>query len=123
MTRMIAVITALLVTAGAVFVGRPMNQESLAHKALAQIDGTVRVPGLRADVKVLRDSWGVPHIYAESTDDLFFTQGYVMAQDRLWQMDIWRRAAEGRMSEIVGSAGLSRDRYARLLKYRGAVDD
>ena len=68
---------------------------ALAKAALAQIDGEIKVPGLRAPVQVVRDTWGVPHITAQSADDLFFAQGYVMAQDRLWQMEMWRRAAEG----------------------------
>ena len=97
--------------------------DAQARAALSRIDGTVRVPGLKADVEVLRDTWGVPHIYAKSADDLFFAQGYVMAQDRLWQMEIWRRTVEGRLAEVLGAAALPRDRQARLLKYRGPLDD
>lgn len=95
----------------------------LAKAALAQIDGDIKVPGLRAPVQVVRDTWGVPHITAQSVDDLFFAQGYVMAQDRLWQMEMWRRAGEGRMAEITGVSAVGRDRTARLLKYRGPFDD
>jgi penicillin amidase len=83
----------------------------------------VQVSGLAANVEVRRDEWGVPHISAASADDLFFAQGFVAAQDRLWQMEIWRRTAEGRLAEIVGPAAVPRDRLTRLLKYRGAVDD
>ncbi len=96
---------------------------SLARASLSQLEGTIRVPGLKADVQVLRDEWGVPHIYAQSTEDLFFAQGYVLAQDRLWQMEMWRREAEGRLAEVLGAAAIPRDRQARLLKYRGPVDD
>jgi len=96
---------------------------ALAKASLAQIDGEVKVAGLRAPVQVVRDTWGVPHITAQSVDDLFFAQGYVMAQDRLWQMEMWRRAAEGRMAEIAGPGAVARDRTARLLKYRGPFDD
>ena len=96
---------------------------SLAASALAQLDGEVEVAGLKAPVRVVRDRWGVPHIYASSQDDLFFAQGYVMAQDRLWQMEIWRRSAEGRLSEVLGPQAFARDRLARLLKYRGPLDD
>ena len=78
------------------------NLESLARQSLAQLDGTLQVPGLREPVEVVRDRWGVPHIYARNTDDLFFAQGYVMGQDRLWQMEMWRRQREGRLSEILG---------------------
>lgn len=97
--------------------------EPLARQALAQIDGEIQVPGLKAPVEVIRDRWGVPHIYAASADDLFFAQGYVAAQDRLWQMEMWRRAAEGRLSEVLGPEAFGRDRLARLLKYRGPMDE
>ena len=65
----------------------------------------------------------MPHIYARNTDDLFFAQGYVMGQDRLWQMEMWRRQREGRLAEILGPAAFERDRQARLLMYRGPFDD
>ena len=94
----------------------------LARKSLARLDGELTVAGLRAPVRVVRDRWGVPHIYAASAADLFFAQGYVAAQDRLWQMEMWRRAAEGRLSEVLGPDAFARDRLARLLKYRGPLD-
>jgi penicillin amidase len=97
--------------------------EDLAQAHLPQIEGTIDVPGLGADVEVIRDSWGVPHIYADNTDDLFFAQGFVQAQDRLWQMDMYRRAAEGRLSEIFGPEMLEHDRAARLFKFRGPWTD
>lgn len=97
--------------------------QELASRALAQIDGEIAVPGLNGEARVIRDTWGVPHIYAASDGDLFFAQGYVAAQDRLWQMEMWRRSAEGRLAEALGPEALPRDRVARLLKYRGAVDD
>src|SRR5688572_25901493 len=96
---------------------------SLARASLSRLEGTIRVPGLKQDVQVLRDEWGVPHIYAQSTEDLFFAQGYVLEQDRLWQMEMWRREAEGKLAEVLGAGALPRDRQARLLKYRGPVDD
>ena len=103
--------------------GQPASLQGLARAALSPVEGTVRVPGLKADVQVLRDQWGVPHIYAQSTEDLFFAQGYVIAQDRLWQMEMWRRGAEGRLAEVLGTGAVGRDRQARLLKYRGYIDD
>ena len=96
---------------------------TLAAEAVAQIDGEIAVPGLAAPVRVVRDKWGIPHIYAASASDLFFAQGYVMAQDRLWQMEMWRRTAEGRLGEVLGPQAFARDRMARLLKYRGPMDD
>ena len=91
----------------------------LAENHLPQIEGEINIPGLLAEVEVIRDSWGVPHIYADNTDDLFFAQGFVQAQDRLWQMDMYRRAGEGRLAEIMGEQWVEHDRSARLLKYRG----
>lgn len=95
----------------------------LARAALTPIDGEQRLQGLREPVEVIRDRWGIPHIYARNTDDLFFAQGYVMAQDRLWQMEMWRREKEGRLAEILGPQAVARDRQARLLRYRGPMDD
>jgi len=97
--------------------------QALARQSVSVIDGDLRVPGLHAPVTVIRDRWGVPHIYAQNTDDLFMAQGYVMAQDRLWQMEIWRRSREGRLAEILGPSALARDRLARMLLYRGPMDD
>ena len=97
--------------------------KELARQSLAQIDGTLKLPGLRQPVEVVRDQWGVPHIYAQNTEDLFFAQGYVMAQDRLWEMEWWRRELEGRQAEVLGPSAFERDRMARLLKYRGPFDD
>src|SRR5258706_9439016 len=78
--------------------------KTLARQSLAQIDGDLNVPGLKDPVEIVRDRWGVPHIYAKSTDDLYFAQGYVIAQDRLWQLEWWRRQREGRLAEVVGPA-------------------
>jgi penicillin G amidase len=101
----------------------PADVKALARQSLSQIDGNLKVAGLHHPVDVIRDEWGVPHIYAEDADDLFFAQGYVMAQDRLWQMEWWRREHEGRLAEVLGPKAVERDRQARLLKYRGPFDD
>ena len=96
---------------------RELAQRSKA--ALAQIEGELAVPGLQQPVEVIRDTWGVPHIYAKTQADLFFAQGYTAAQDRLWQLDLWRRNAEGTLAEVVGPTAVKRDTFARLLRYRG----
>lgn len=101
----------------------PTDARTLARESLATIDGELKAAGLSQPVEVVRDEWGVPHIYAQNTHDLFFAQGYVMAQDRLWEMDWWRRQYEGRLSEILGPQAFERDRLARLLMYRGPYDD
>ena len=118
-------LAAALLLSGALFTAQspPDLRAALAKARLAKIDGDISIAGLRAPVSVVRDTWGVPHISAQSVDDLFFAQGYVMAQDRLWQMEVWRRGAEGRMAEIAGLGAVPRDRTARLLKYRGPLDD
>jgi len=97
--------------------------ESLARASLAQLTGHVTLPGLARTVEVLRDEWGIPHIYAQTTDDLFFAQGFVTAQDRLWQMELSRRVGQGRVAELVGPSALSHDRLVRTLKFRGPWDD
>jgi len=90
-----------------------------AAAALSQTTGEMTLPGLERPVEVIRDRWGVPHIYAETVHDLFFAQGFVAAQDRLWQLDLWRRMSEGALAEIVGPTAVNRDILARLLRYRG----
>ena len=101
----------------------PQSLEALADRSLATIEGELAVSGLKAPVEVIRDEWGVPHIYAENDDDLFFAQGYVMAQDRLWQMEMWRRWHEGRLAEIFGPEALDYDRRTRLMMFRGPWDE
>ena len=78
-----------------------------------------KVSGLREPVEILRDKWGVPHIYAKNTDDLFFAQGWITAKDRLFQIDLWRRAGTGKLAEIMGPSTIGRDKIARLVRYRG----
>jgi penicillin amidase len=93
-----------------------------ARAVLAQLEGEIKVPGLKEPVEVLRDRWGIPHVYAKNAEDLFFAQGFVAAQDRLFQIDLWRRVGIGETAEVVGKAGLEADRFARLLKYRGDLN-
>ncbi len=82
---------------------------------LPKTEGEIQIKGLRAPVRVFRDRWGVPHIYAENEHDLFMAQGFVQAQDRLWQMESNRRLAAGRLSEIIGPPTLGLDRLVRTL--------
>jgi len=79
------------------------------------LDGSLKVAGLKAPVTVLRDAQGMPHIRAGSMEDAIFAQGYVTAQDRLWQMDITRRFAAGELSEILGPDLIRHDREQRIL--------
>jgi penicillin amidase len=90
-----------------------------AKQVLAQLDGDIRTVGLQESVEVLRDTWGVPHIYARNQHDLFFAQGFVTAQDRLFQIDLWRRIGNGETAELFGEQAIEADRFARLMLYRG----
>ncbi|HEX7138669.1 MAG TPA: penicillin acylase family protein [Vicinamibacterales bacterium] len=89
---------------------------------LAQTSGTLSVAGLSDEVRVVRDRWGIPHIYAKNAGDLFFAQGFVQAQDRLFQIDLWRRSTQGRLAETLGPEYVTRDRMTRLMRYRGDVN-
>jgi len=90
----------------------------LSRRPLPQVKGTIEVDGLHGKVRVRRDCWGVPHIEADVREDLHFAQGYCHAQDRLWQMDFYRRVVEGRIAEMAGDEGLAVDRLMRTLGIR-----
>jgi len=91
-------------------------------RPLPEVDGAATLPGLRKESTVERDTWGVPHIHTASLNDLAEAQGYVMAQDRLWQMDLLRRVARGRLAEIVGPVALPLDRRFRTFGFARAAD-
>lgn len=90
-----------------------------AKSVLAQLEGEIQLPGLKEPVEILRDRWGIAHIYARNQHDLFFAQGVVAAQDRLYQLDLWRRVTRGETAELFGDEGIEADRFARLVRYRG----
>ena len=94
----------------------------IIRRAFPQIAGRLVIHGLLAPVEIIRDRWGVPHLYARNTHDLFFAQGYVHAQDRLWQMDFNRRVPSGRLSELFGEATLASDRFLRVVGMRRAAE-
>src|SRR5262245_22995442 len=89
---------------------------------VADLSGTAVVPALSAPVRVVRDTWGVPHIYAQTQDDLFVAQGFVQAQDRLFQMDLWRRSVQGRLAQVLGPNFIERDAMTRRIQYRGDLE-
>src|ERR1043166_4465685 len=101
---------------------KPAEFIERSKTVLAQIDGEIRIPGVKQPVEVLRDRWGVPHIYAKNADDLFFAQGFVAAQDRLFQIDLWRRVNVGELAEVFGPDALEADTFARLMRYGGDMD-
>lgn len=96
----------------------------LGRKRLPKIDGRIQINGLSKPVEIIRDRWGVPHIYAQNDADLFFAQGFVHAQDRLWQMELNRRTAQGQLAELFGDIALDTDRATRTFGFKrlGMVD-
>ncbi len=85
------------------------------HQSWPQTNGTIEIAALDQPVEVLRDRNGVPHLYASTTHDLFLAQGYIHAQDRFWQMDVWRHIGSGRLAELFGPSQLDTDRFLRTL--------
>jgi penicillin amidase len=109
------VLAVLLVAGGAVFYWR-------VRRAWPEVDGRLAVPGLSAPVEVVRVEPGVPHLYARSAHDLFFAQGYVHAQDRLWQMEFNRILGQGRLSALFGEGALEVDKAMHVLGLRQAAE-
>ncbi|MEN8238043.1 MAG: penicillin acylase family protein [Actinomycetota bacterium] len=102
-------LTIVAIVAGAMFARYSVS------RAFPQTEGTIHIAGLDGDVEIIRDSMGVPHIYADTPRDLFLAQGYVHAQDRFFQMDFWRHISYGRLSEIFGDASIETDTFIRTL--------
>ncbi|GGK89028.1 penicillin amidase [Sphaerisporangium melleum] len=92
------------------------------RRSFPQVDGSVRLPGLSAEVTVLRDRNGIPQIYASTPRDLFMAQGYVHAQDRFWEMDFRRKTTAGRLSELFGASTLEVDKVVRTLGWRRTAE-
>lgn len=114
--RYLALLTAL------VLLGAAAAGVWVWRRALPQERGTLHVPGLRATVEVVRDRWGVPHIFASSDADAYFALGWAMAQDRLFQMDLMRRVAQGRLAELFGPPAVGIDRLFRTMDLPGIGD-
>jgi penicillin amidase len=117
---LVVAVLVLLAIAG-FFVERHQLTKAMQQN-LPQLDGSIAVNGLAAKVIIQRDARGVPYIHASSLDDLVFAQGFVTAQDRLWQMDLLRRHAAGELAEILGRTALAHDRLQRTLQLRTAAD-
>ena len=88
--------------------------------AVPDLEGEIAVPGLGAPVEVIHDRWGVPHVYAETLDDLFRAQGFLVASERLFQLDLLLRLANGRLAGMLGDLGLPSDRFARTVGWNRA---
>jgi penicillin G amidase len=94
----------------------------ITGRALPETTGSVRLPGLDFGATVRRDIHGIAQITASTTHDLFMTQGFVHAQERMWQMDVWRHIGSGRLSELFGHGSLDTDRFIRTLGWRQAAE-
>ena len=93
--------------------------ERTTRKSLPQTSGEIALAGLKEGVEIIRDTYGVPHIYAKNEPDLYFALGYAMAQDRLWQMEFLRRLGHGQLSEILGEELVKVDRFFRTIAAAG----
>ena len=93
-----------------------------ARRSFPETDGTVQIWALEAEVRVVRDSYGVPHIYATNMNDLYRAQGYVEAQDRFYQMDFWRHIGAARLSEMFGDSSLETDQFLRTLQLEALAE-
>ncbi len=93
------------------------------RRSFPQVSGEMTVSGLEAEVEVLRDELGVPHIYATTQHDLFFAQGFTHAQDRFWQMDFWRHIGSGRLSEMFGDGQVETDMFLRSLGFEDIAEE
>src|SRR3954451_8544113 len=93
----------------------------LAGRPVPPLDGQLAVAGLRAPVEILFDRWAVPHVYAADADDAWFAAGYLHARERLWKMELYRRASAGRLSELFGERTLPIDRRFLAFALRRAA--
>jgi len=108
------IIILILLGALTALIAPPLVRKA-ARKSFPIVDGEIQITGLDGPVQIYRDGYGIPHIYATTHHDLFFSQGYVHAQDRFWQMDFWRHLGSGRLAELVGKPMLETDIFLRTL--------
>ncbi len=120
----IVLLIILLVIVVAVLGGFVIYRDTM-NGPLPQTSGTLPVKGLDAQVEVLRDDWGIPHIYASDTHDLFFAQGYTQAQDRWWQMEFFRHTGNGTLEELTGKTSklIGTDIFIRTVGWRHTADE
>lgn len=111
-TTYVAAAVVLLLVAGLV------AAVAVVRRPFPTVDGELEVPGLAAEVEVLRDEQGIPHVYADTAEDLFYAQGFVHAQDRFFEMDFRRHVTAGRLAEMLGEDALETDMYIRTMGWR-----
>jgi penicillin G amidase len=112
------VILVVIAGAGGLYFFMNHLPSNVAKESFPQIDGEIKVEGLDGRVDIYRDELGIPHMYATTTHDLYFAQGYIHAQDRFWQMDTWRHIGSGELSKMFGSGQAETDAFLRTLGWR-----
>ena len=88
---------------------------NIAKKAFPPVEGSEIIEGIQNEVEILWDKWGIPHVYGNSVEDVFFTQGYIHARHRLFQMELYRRLTTGELSEVVGEAMIDSDKHYKTI--------
>ena len=119
---LIVVLIGLLAGAGGIFYFMNYLPKTVAPRSFPQTDGTIAAEGLDGQADIYRDKMGIAHIYAETTHDLFFAQGYVHAQERFWQMDAWRHIGSGTLSEMFGEGQVETDAFLRTLGWKQTAE-
>ena len=114
----VIVILVLILVASGAYYFKSYLPNTVAPKSFPKIDGELQLEGLNAPVDIYRDKMGIPHIYATTSHDLFFAQGYVHAQERFWQMDFYRHVGEGRTAEMFGKSSVDTDKFLTTLGWR-----
>jgi penicillin G amidase len=117
--RVIRIVAVLLIAAALATTGLVA---AITFRSLPQTTGSLHISALDGKVTVIRDKTGIANIYADSPHDLFLAQGYVHAQERMWQMEVWRHISAGRLSELFGASTLETDRFVRALDWRGSAE-
>lgn len=120
--RWIRILSVVGVVVTAVLVAATATGVWTVRRSFPQTEGTLTLQGLDGAVEVIRDEYGVPHLYADSSDDLFFAQGFVQAQDRFFEMDFRRHVTAGRLSELFGESTLQTDIFVRTLGWRRVAE-
>ncbi|MCX7877783.1 MAG: penicillin acylase family protein [Ignavibacteria bacterium] len=115
MKKILKTLTGILIITLPLLITLILIFNNLSGKSFYENSGVIKTNGLKGEVKIYFDSYGVPHIFSQSDHDAYFTMGYLHARDRLWQMDISRRAAEGRLAEILGKEVLKYDKLFRTI--------
>ena len=118
----VIVVLGLVLAAGGAYYFKSYLPDTVAPKSFPQVEGEIKLEGLDGAVDIYRDSMGIPHIYATTSHDLFFAQGYVHAQDRFWQMDAWRHIGSGTLSEMFGAGQVETDTFLRTLGWRQTAE-